>query len=56
MRKADPVVAVIRFFEDAPLDTVKTVFAICKDIVQRRLPAKTKPRAIKPAAVVEKVG
>ena len=58
MRKQDPAVAVIRFFETAQIDIARTVLAMCKDTMQRRLPAKAKPRVVKPVEdrSVEKAG
>jgi hypothetical protein len=53
MRKADPAVAVIQFFETAPIDVAKTIFAICKGTLQRRLPKVAKPRVVKPREVRE---
>jgi hypothetical protein len=58
MRKADPVVGVVTFFQTCPIDTMKTAFALVQDIVKKRLPAKAKPRVVKPVAdrAVEQVG
>jgi hypothetical protein len=48
-QKKDPASVVVEFFQNAPLDTVQTVLAICKGIVARRQPAKVKTRAAKSA-------
>lgn len=47
--KKDPAIGVIAFFETAPIESATTVLAICRGILSRRQPAKTK-RA-KPAPV-----
>lgn len=46
--KKNPADAAVAFFESAPIDAAVAVLAICKGIVGRRQPARTKPRATKP--------
>lgn len=45
--KKDPASAAVEFFQSAPIESAQTVLNICKSIVARRLPAKTKLRATK---------
>lgn len=45
--KKDPAVAVVAFFENAPIDAAQTVLAIAKGIVAKRQPAKSKPRVVR---------
>ena len=48
--KKDPASVVVQFFNEAPPEVAATVLAIVKGIVQRRQPAKVKPRQTRAAA------
>lgn len=51
--KKNPAAEVVAFFESAPIDTAQTVLAICKGVLARRQPTKTKPRGSKGARAVD---
>lgn len=48
--KKDPASVVVQFFNEAPPEVAATVLAIVKGIVQRRQPAKVKPRQARASA------
>jgi hypothetical protein len=49
--RKDPASVVVDFFSTAPIETAATVLAICKGIVAKRQPAKS--RRAKPVQEVE---
>lgn len=38
--RRDPAAAVVTYFETAPIDTARTVLAICRSVMAKRLPPK----------------
>lgn len=48
-RRIDPADAVVQFFSDAPAETVRTVFHICRGIVERRGLLTARKKLSKPA-------
>lgn len=48
-KRKEPAASVVEFFETASVETAQTVLAICKTILARRQPARTKtPRTVRP--------
>jgi hypothetical protein len=59
-RKQDPIVAVTRFFSDAPIEVATAALAIARDVVRKRTepakpPAKPRRRVQKPHATPTEV-
>ena len=48
-KKRDPIVAVLRYFEDTELPLAQQALTLAKEIVRSRSPKSGSPRTAKPA-------